>query len=187
MRNYALEALLMEAAEKAGALPSAIQDFALDVQDFRITSASEIPAWIEACKKDKSHRFAIAGTENNELFIRAFAHGNLSAQGVVVKTLGEDRAREVAAQFGTTLGGKPGTIPESLKANIPDFDHTKPSTNPWSAHPSNLDAQGRYSARAITSQASVVKALGAEKASAIARAAGAKLGDIRPPGKRRAA
>lgn len=185
-RNFVAEGEVRQACADAGVLESAIEDFIAEFQA-GVFDRNGIAEHIAQAKTNKPHRWA--SEDDSELFIRAFAQGNLSAQGLVVRKLGETAAQKIAEQFGTSLGAtKPGIVPENYRNKIPDHDHARPSTNPWSAHPSNLDHLGRYSARAITSQANVVKNLGEQKAAAIAAAAGgAKLGDIRPPARGRAA
>ena len=66
MRNFLLEAQMKEAATLAGCLESALPDFELDVQDFRVTNASEVPAWIEKCRTPHPHRFAIQNDHSAE-------------------------------------------------------------------------------------------------------------------------
>lgn len=127
--DYATEAKIREACEAAGVLPVAIEDFYDDFRAFRFGKVdAEIATHIERMKTEKPHRFVMAGTENNELYVKAFGpERNITAQGTVVKLVGEDRAAQIAASFGTTLGGKSGTVPDSLKKGNGD-DH---STNPF--------------------------------------------------------
>lgn len=184
-RNYFVEAEIRDACARAGVLESAQEDFIAEFYAGKFDKTN-IAKFIEESKAGKENRWpAKNSADDTDLFVAAFGpRPNLSRQGDVVKKLGETRAAEVAAQFSTTLGStKGGIVPENMQAKIPDGgDPSKPSSNPWSGHPSNLDAHGRYSAKAISNQAQCVRGLGPERAAAIAHAAGAKLGDVRPPG-----
>lgn len=186
-RNYFVEAEIRDACARAGVLETAQDDFIAEFYAGKFDKTN-IAKFIDESKATKENRWPTkVGEDDNALFVNAFGpRPNYTAQAEIVRKFGEARAAEVAAQFGTTLGStKGGIVPDSIKTNIPDGDHSKPSTNPWSDHPSNLDRLGRYTAAAITAQANCVRGLGPEKAAAIAHAAGAKLGDIRPPGSQR--
>lgn len=65
-RNFRLEAELKEAAVAAGCLESALADFELDVQAFRLTSASEIPATSNGAKlrSRTASQFSLITTPN---------------------------------------------------------------------------------------------------------------------------
>jgi hypothetical protein len=179
--NYALEGRIREKCADAGVLETALEDFIMDFRAYRFTSEAELPKWIEQCRIEKPQRFALVGSEEQQLAIDAFGpHPNYTKRAQLVRQVGEARAAEIAATFGTTLGGKGGKVPAHIKVETPDA-----STNPWAAIPENLDDRGRYNQKAFSKQASLTRAVGEAKAAAVAAAVGAKLGDIRPP--RRAA
>lgn len=182
-RDYALEGRIKQAAADAGAVDTALDEFAMDHIDSANPlrpSDAEIAAHVEKMRKEKPHRWGGAGDENRELFIQAFGPSrSLTAQGEVVKLIGEERARVVAAQFGTTLSGKPGTVPEHYKTRA---EGEKGKTNPWSDDPSNLDARGRYNQAALTRQAMVVKS-SLTLAKSLAKSAHAFVGATRPNSK----
>jgi hypothetical protein len=188
--NYAVEARIHELLSDAGVLEVAHQDF---IDEFRAGHFTEQSAkeHIERSRTEKPHRWVIAGADDNQLYVEAFGpNPNYTSQSRVVKLVGEVRAAEIAARFGTTLGGtKGGTIPADIKTTTAvDADASKAPTNPWSAHPANLDARGNYNGSATTAQRKLVQGIGVEKAAQIAFSAnGAKLGDIRPNQRRRAA
>jgi len=173
MRKFLLEAQLKEAAALAGCLESAINDFELDVQDHRVTSAAEIPAWIEKAKEQFPHRFAVQSDYDAALCQSAFIRGNKTDESRLYLAVGEKRFNELKAQWA-------GGVPESEKKRLNgSADH---STNPWRGTPDNLEpGSNRYSAAAFKAQVSVVRALGPEKSAALAAACGAKLGDVRAP------
>jgi hypothetical protein len=169
-RNFRLEAEMKEAATAAGCLESALADFEMDVQVFAVTSASEIPAWVEKCRTEKPHRFAIQSDHDAEQCQRAFIFMNMTAQSQLYKTVGEKRFNELKALYANG-------VPESEKKRSADH-----KTNPWRGTPDNLEpGSNKYSAKAFAAQVSVVRALGVEKAAALAAACGAKVGDVRAP------
>ncbi|MGD0420213.1 MAG: hypothetical protein ABSA68_11660 [Xanthobacteraceae bacterium] len=150
-------------------LESAIEDFVDEFRAEKFTRA-EIDEHIFKCRTDKPQRWG-GRTENDELYVSAFGpKPNYSQQGEIVRKFGEDRAKEIAAEFGTTLGGKPGVVPESIKAKpVDEVKIPGGATNPFSKAGWNLTAQSR-----------LVVALGEAKASAIAKSVGGHLGMTRP-------
>jgi hypothetical protein len=163
--DYAAEADVRAACDRAGVLQSAQDDF---IAEFRshYFKRNEIEKWIESKRADKPQRWVIAGTEDHELFANAFGPvPNYTSQAAVVTKYGEERAAEIAEQFGTKLGGKPGTVPEGFKTNA-NGDHT---SNPWARL---KRADGSTDADAATEIDGIIKRLGTVKAAAIARAAG---------------
>jgi len=169
-RNFRLEAEVKEAATAAGCLSSALPDFEMDVQTFAVTNASEIPAWIERCKATKPHRFAIQSDHDAELCKSAFVFKNKTAESRLYRTVGEARFGELKALYANGL-------PESEKKKLNgNGDHTK---NPWIGAGDNINPKtGRYTDAAITRQISLVRAIGVEKAAAVAASVHSKLGDI---------
>ena len=171
-RNFLLEAQMKEAATAAGCLESALADFELDVQTFCVTNAAEIPAHIERCKAEKPHRFAEQTDHDAELCQSAFIFKNKTAESRLYKAVGEQRFNELKALY------KDG-LPAPEKKRNGSADHSK---NPWRGTPDNLEpGSTKYSAKAFAAQVSIVRALGIEKAAALAAACGAKVGDVRAP------
>jgi len=167
--NYALIADLKRAAIAAGALESAVSDFELDVEGYRLTSRDEIPAWIEHAKQEFPHRFAVQSDEDAELAHSAFVLKNLTDAGRLFVQVGEKRFEALKAQYANGL-------PESEKKKLNDKgDH---STNPWNAEGNINPKTGRFTDAAIAKQISVVRGLGAEKSAALAAAVGCRLGDL---------
>ena len=124
---------------------------------------------IEATRTTKPQRWVISGTEHDALFVEAFGPApNFSKQGEVVTLLGESRAAEVAAQFGTKLAStKPGVIPERLKSAANGHDK-----NPFVGL---RDASGKIVPEKMAKVESFLRACGAAKTAALARAVGLKL------------
>ncbi len=101
-----------------------------------------------------------------DLAEQAFLMGNRTAAGKLVQAIGVEAAKAEAAKWGTDLySGKPGKRP----GDAPTDSKPKLRNNPWLAGQFNISKQGE-----------LVRSLGAEKAAAIARAAGCKLGDTKP-------
>ena len=71
-RNFLLEAQMKEAAAAAGCFESALPDFELGVQTFCVTKESEIPAWIEKCRTEKPHRFAVQNDHDAALSVSIY-------------------------------------------------------------------------------------------------------------------
>jgi hypothetical protein len=166
--NYAAEGRVREACAIAGVLPSAIEDF-VDEYRAHVFDETDMAKHIEATRTAKPQRWTIAGTENNELFVEAFGPTpNLTRQVEVVKLLGEFRAAEVAAQFGTTLGtGKPGTIPATIKQS-----NGHDSKNPFVGL---RDKSGKIVPEKMRAVESLLRAVGSAKCAAIAKSAGLRL------------
>ena len=186
-KDYASEARLRDLLEADGTVrDTAFADFYEDLHDGRIDDRSEagLAAHIAKMKDKKSHRFVMpSDTETDELGRRAYLDGNLTAQGLFERRYGTDASRAMAAKYNNTVGsGKPGTAPEAdTTKNLPK-DH---KNNPWADAPANIDARtGRYSAAAISRQASLCKT-DIALAARIAASVGARVGDVRP--RRRAA
>ncbi|HUE11648.1 MAG TPA: hypothetical protein VMQ54_11945, partial [Steroidobacteraceae bacterium] len=89
------------------------------------------------------------------------------------RAVGEKRFGELKVLYANGL-------PESEKKRLNgNADHSK---NPWRGTPDNLEpGSTKYSAAAFKAQVSIVRALGVEKAAALAAACGAKVGDVRAP------
>ncbi len=172
-RIFRLEAELKEAATAAGCLESALPDFEMDVQTYAVTNAAEIPKWIEKCRTEKPHRFAIQTDHDAELCQKAFLFKHKTSESQLYRAVGEQRFNELKKFYANGL-------PESEKKKLNgSADHSK---NPWRGTPDNLEpGSTKYSAAAFKAQVSIVRALGVEKAAALAAACGAKVGDVRAP------
>lgn len=176
MRNYVLEGQLKEAAAAAGCLESAIEDFALDVQAFRVTTAAEIPQWVEKAKTAFPHRFLVQSDHDLALCQSAFLLKNLTDQMRLHKAVGPQRFAELKALYANGL-------PESEKKKMNgSADH---KTNPWAAEGNINLRTGRYTDTAIQKQMSFCRAAGPEKAAQVAAVVGSKLGDPYPQGRGR--
>jgi len=174
-RNFLLEAELKQAATLAGCLGSAVDDFELDVQDHRVTSAAEIPQWIEKAKEQYPHRFAIQSDHDAALAQRAFIFKNKTDESRLYRAVGETRFNELKALYANGL-------PESEKKKLSgSADH---KNNPWNAE-GNTDQRGRFTDAAIAKQMSYTRAVGPEKAAQTAASVSSRLGDLYAAGFRR--
>jgi hypothetical protein len=102
---------------------------------------------------------------------RAFIDANLGARGALVKQVGMTEANRIAQSYGLrsatdTRRGTAPTEPKRKKKNSDGADHSK---NPWHATAWNISRQG-----------SVLRALGPEKAAALAASVGSRIGATRP-------
>lgn len=125
----------------------------------------ESKAWLE---KQKPH--LLPAKYERSLADRAFAENNLTARGQLVREIGMAEADKLAQTYGLKSASDPrrGKRPEGAD------DHGKPNgkdrrSNPWSREAWNVSEQGR-----------LVRALGVDKAAAIAASAGCKIGSTRP-------
>jgi hypothetical protein len=169
--NYAAEGRIREMCAAAGVRPESLEDVITRFRAYKFTEA-ELPDLIEEWRATPNHHFFKGNvTDDENEAIAAFGpERSLTAQGAYVRAHGEARAREVAEQYGTTLGGKPGKLPEGVKPKAPaEVKLPGGAKNPWSAD-----------AWSVTRQGAVVKALGLEKAQQIAGAAGSHVGAVRP-------
>jgi hypothetical protein len=116
-------------------------------------------AWLT---KAKPH--LIPGQADTTLSDRAFLDGSLAARGVLVKSLGEARATEIARSYGLRSLG------DTRKGERPNADG-KPikSKNPW--HKSSFS---------ILEQGKLVKSIGEKAAGEIAASVGCRLGSTKP-------
>lgn len=164
--NYAVEARIHEMLADNGVLEVAHQDFIDEFRAGLFTEQSAL-AHITRARTEKPHRWIIADTEDDEMFVSAFGPSpSYTRQAEVVKKFGESRAQEVAAQFGTILGGKPGTIPATIKSTN---GHDK---NPFVGLRDKNNQIVPSKRRAVES---LLKAVGTAKAAAIARSANLRL------------
>jgi len=176
-RNFLLEAQMKEAATAAGCLESALPDFEMDVQTYAVTNAAEIPKWIEKCRTEKPHRFAVQTDHDAELCQRAFLFKHKTSESQLYRAVGEQRFNELKKFYANGL-------PESEKKKLNGSAGHK--TNPWVAE-GNTDARGRFTDAAIAKQMSFVRAVGPEKAAAVCAVVGSRLGDLYAAGFKRIA
>jgi hypothetical protein len=174
-RNFLLEAQMKEAAAAAGCLESALPDFEMDIQTYAVTNASEIPGWIENCKTNRPHRFAVQNDHDAQLCISAFVRHHKTDESRLYRAVGETRFNELKKLYSNG-------IPETESKRIGSADH---KTNPWNAE-GNTDARGRFTDEAIRKQMSYCRAVGPEKAAQTAAVVGVALGDLYAAGFKRA-
>ena len=120
--------------------------------------------WLRA---NKPHLLPV----NNADADKAFAgKGNVTAAAKLIRDIGREAADKLAQQYGKAhaLDSKPGVAPQHQQKNGDGkpVDHSK---NPWSRAGWNVTRQG-----------AIVKSLGVEKASAMARAVQSHIGAVRP-------
>lgn len=97
----------------------------------------------------------------------AALNGNATAHGKLSKLLGDDY--KIWCDANKAAPGKK-VEPKVANGHDKDADDIRNSNdNPWSAAGWNITAQGK-----------IVRALGIDKAAAMAKSAGCKLGDVRP-------
>jgi hypothetical protein len=139
----------------------------------------------------KSHPFLLPGNQpdlnkvvvGQDLLDKAFVANSPDARAKVFERLGRDKqkADALAAEYGLrdfqdyrsrgTRPAKDGDEPAVLAAK----------DNPWSDHPANLDARGRYNARAMSRQGQIIKSGGGiSLAASLAEAAGSFVGATKP-------
>jgi hypothetical protein len=114
---------------------------------------------------------------------RAFIDGSIQARGQLVREIGEAEADKLAKTYGLD------SLQDYRRARAvqtDDVERQSTSNNPWD--PRGADPRtGRYSARAVTEQAELVKTLthahgeteGLRRANEIAAKFGAKVGDTK--------
>jgi hypothetical protein len=158
-KNYALEVRIKEACEAAGVLKSALDDFIVDYDAFKFTE-EELPGFIEQCKKDKPHRFAIQSDHDVALCTSAFVAKNKTDEGRLLRSVGPDRFADLKTMYANGL-------PVLLKKSDGNG-----STNPWSAE-----------AWDTRRQISIVKGLGLAKAAEMAASCGSFVGATSPKSK----
>ena len=171
--NYASEGRIREACAAAGVRIECLEDV---IRRFRAGQfkEAELDGRLAEWKATPNHHFFIGTAADLDAeAVAAFGpERTLKAQGEFVREHGEAKATEIAALFGTKLGGKPGKTPETFKPKKKKPDDPglpKGTTNPWAAEYWSVTRQGQ-----------IAKALGVEKAAQIARAAGSHVGATRP-------
>jgi hypothetical protein len=130
-----------------------------------------LTAFRATLQKEKEH--LLPRKIDSSLADRAFIDGNMTARGQLVRELGELEATRIAKSYG--LSGI-GDTRRARAALTDDVKRNGDSKNPWANIPENTDERGRYTARALTRQAQLVKA-NLTGAAEIAAAVGSKIGD----------
>jgi hypothetical protein len=123
-------------------------------------------------------------TVDIDLAVRAFGDSdrgipaNLTLQAQIAKEQGIDFAQNLARRFGTTFGSlKVGRPPISKDDSDPKNNPAaKISNNPWLGG-IGADGKPRFN---ISKQGAIIRSLGIERASQIARAAGSYIGATKP-------
>jgi len=180
--NFVAEGRIKELAAAEGVRIEALEDIITRYRAGQFNEA-ELPDMIAEWRVTRDHYFSSTTSAVDAEAVAAFGENrSLTAQGAFVRKHGEAVAAEIAAKFGTAIGStKPGKTPEQFKPKDADVnaDLPKGSTNPWARTAENCDANGRYTAKAITRQTDVVKRLGEVKAAGIAHAARSFIGATR--------
>jgi len=157
-KNYALESRIKEACASAGVLQSALDDFVVDHEAYKFTE-SDLPAYIEKCRTEKPHRFALQTDHDVAMCTSAFVSKNLTDEGRLLRSVGAARFAELKAMYADGIPAS-GKKPEGK------------STNPWSAE-----------AWDTRRQISIVKGLGLAKASEMAAQHNSFVGATKPNSK----
>jgi hypothetical protein len=163
--------------EHADILPTAFQEVInVHAKRFRKVGADlvheetgeTIEQWINTLRDHHPHFYPTVG---DDLQFKAFAQGNLTARGQILRAEGELRYNELLKQWGadarrpSVVGKRPGG--EKPPENAAELKAR--ADNPW------LEAKWN-----ITAQARLVKSLGIDRARSLARAAGCDIGSTRP-------
>ncbi len=170
-----------EQALDAEKLHQAKFDYVGDVLVLKETGISaDDPKSIERLRELVKHLFPtpVAIDEADAAFA---GKGSLTAKMAYAKAHGMDEANRVARLYGlhsvsnTRAGVRPADMPGEKKP-------AKGDTNPWADNEQNVDKFGKYTQAALNRQFGLARA-NVQAAIGIAAAAGARLGDIRPPGR----
>ena len=130
--------------------------------------------WVLKYRETHAHCYADRAPSGDEIEASAIhdaltqpTPGKLAA---LHKAIGPMRFNKLIKDWGVDVARmKPGTPPEYATDGKTVVQRKAGDKNPWSSKSWNISAQG-----------ACVKALGVEKASAIARAAGCRIGDTKP-------
>ena len=117
-------------------------------------------AWLE---KFKPH--LLPRKFERSLADRAFADGNMTARTTLLRQVGKEEADRIAQQYDLrdVSDSRRGTAPVDSTKKPSGKGHHK--NNPWHKDNFNISAQGK-----------LLRAIGAEKAAAIAASVGSKIG-----------
>jgi hypothetical protein len=94
---------------------------------------------------------------------------SLKARGELLREVGATNYAKLAAEWGSDISLRPGKAPAGREGETKKPDAAARRDNPFSKEGWN-----------ITKQGALVKSLGIEKAGAIAKAVGVRIGDTRP-------
>jgi hypothetical protein len=172
--NYAAEGRIKQIAAENGVRPECLDDVVMNFRAGRFGEA-ELPAKIAEWKAvPDQHYFNVVGeAADKELFVKAFGESpSITARGTVLKKYGAERTAQIAAEFGTTLTGKPGKTPDSFKTNGNGGDH---SGNPFAKL---RNADGTVNKQIEKEIGGMIARLGRTKVEAIARAAGKTISGL---------
>lgn len=159
---------IQTACAVAGVLPTAIDDFVCDAENYQF-DRNEIGKYIDRMRAERPHRFALQTDFDIDLCTKAFVNKNMTAQSHLYRSVGPQRFEELKKAW---ADGIPQDVQKKLR---PAADQSR---NPWSR--AHTDPKtGRFTPRAMTLQSNLVKAIGYAKASEIAAAVGAKIGDTK--------
>jgi hypothetical protein len=128
--NYAAEGRIKQVAAENGVRAECLDDVVMNFRAGRFGEAELLTKLREWKAVRDHHYFNVAGeAADEELFVKAFGESpSITARGTVLKKYGAERTAQIAAEFGTTLTGKPGKTPDSFKKNGNGGDH---SGNPF--------------------------------------------------------
>ena len=135
--------------------------------------------YLKEAKSKSAHCFVppeIGDGIDPALLESAFLHPTMKARGELYKLVGADTYQRLATAWGADASLRPGKNPKAGASGTSEADIAadaaarKPkASNPWSKAGWNITAQGR-----------LVSSLGNEKATAIAQAAGCRIGSTKP-------
>lgn len=178
---------LAKIATDAGVMEVAVDDFLFRVAEFDDSTGQIIHkatgltarAWLDAQREKRPHWFASQADEQAELEQKAFGEGNVTARGKLVRgNPGLALARAKAWGLRDLNDYSRGTRPSDAPA-----DEKKPAkdrNNPWLPLPEYIDARGRFNARAMAKQSELVRVMGLDGATRMAKAAGSFIGATKP-------
>jgi hypothetical protein len=174
--NYAAEGRIREACAVAGIRSECLEDVIGRYRAGHFNEAT-LPDKLAEWRATPDHHFfsATQGDTEAEAIASFGPNSNVDAQLAYFKKHGEDKAAQVAKEFGTMLGGKPGKVPTHYKTpdkSADGIDLPRGSKNPWSAEAWDIGEQRR-----------LVRVLGETKAAGIAKSAGSFVGATSPNSK----
>jgi hypothetical protein len=174
-----IEDKISESLKAFGSTEAQIADALVILPPLCETRGDEVVLTRAFLEREKPHLLPPA---TSDLADAAFFFGNLTARGALAKTMSPAALDALAQRYGLRDRNdfRRGTRPEDADDYRGKSSAKDGATNPWSNHPNWLDSQGRYNARAMGEQSKITKAMGLEKASALARAAGSFVGATKP-------
>jgi len=182
LEPFDVEGQLFEIAMKQwGATHAQATDFSkLHRDEFGLVDgvATHIATGLPADHKDtfaliaKAYPHLVPPPFEVSLSDRAFLQNDMTARGQLVREIGAGPAQQLAERYGhrdlmsRAQGKRPDNLDAPAEDNKPKIAH---ANNPWHRSAWNVSKQG-----------SVLRALGAEKAAALARSVGCVIGSVRP-------